>query len=400
MSDINNRISSDDISLVDLISVLLKRKRLIVGLTALGAIGALAFMFGSFILPPEKSYLPNYYKAKAIILINDSGGGLPSMLGNAAGLAALAGLDLGGSSKSNGELVALLAKSGSTIDELNTEIDFTGHYGIKGKTVKSDTRAAALKSLIVANDTKTGTMSIAFQDINPSYAAKVVNQLVRILDQRYSSLSVNTADVQKEVLEKKLAEVQVNMDKLEARVKDFTNRHGVINVQAMAAEQVTVLAQLRSQLILKDMEIENYQKFSKIDDPVVQRLKVEKQALAGKIADIESGASVLPSQRDIPRLAFEYANLQRDLSVQIEVFKTLSQQYEVAKLKIGDQAPSFQVLELAETPEKKAGPARATIIVVVTLASFLLAVLLAFVHNAIENIMKDPEAMKKLRGAG
>jgi len=311
-------------------------------------------------------------------------------------LAALAGVNIGGG-KSNGDLVVMLAKSDTTLDELNDQFDFTSHYKIK-KFVRSATRKAMLKNYKVLFDAKTSTVTISFQDSDPVFAQKVVNRAVEILDRRYSALSINKAGTQKILLEQKLADVQAGINKIEGQIKDFTSKHGIINVEAMATEQVTILARLRSELIMKDMEIENYQKFSKLDDPVVQRLKTERDALASKITEIEKGGTLLPSQKEIPTLAFEYAELQRNLSVQMEVFKTLTQQYELAKLQADDQAPSFQVLELAEVPDQKSGPARSTIVAVASLAGFFLSILFAFVLNAIENIRKDPEAMKKLRG--
>ena len=62
----------DEIDLLDLFSVLLKRKWLIISITLLSMIGALVYAIGSLLLPPEKSYLPNEYTPKAHMLINDS----------------------------------------------------------------------------------------------------------------------------------------------------------------------------------------------------------------------------------------------------------------------------------------------------------------------------------------
>jgi len=364
-------VEDDEISLLDLLSVLLRRKWLIVGITALSALGSLAFAVGSLLLPPEKSYLPNTYQAKAIVMIGESsGGGLSSMLGEAAGLAALAGVNLG-ASKSNGDLVVMLAKSNTTLDELNADFDFTSKYKIK-LNVRSQTRSAINEHLTIAFDAKTSTISISFEDIDPEFTQKVVNRVVEILDRRYASLAVNKAGTQKILLERKLADVQVLINKLESDIKAFTTRYGVISVEAMATEQVTVLARFRSELILKDMEIENYEKFSKIEDPVIRRLRSEREGLASKLEELEQGGSVLPSQRDIPKLAFEYAALQRNLMVQMEIFKTLTQQYELTKLQADDQGPSFQVLELAEVPDRKSGPSRGMISIVASRCSWSL----------------------------
>ena len=60
------------------------------------------------------------------------------------------------------------------------------------------------------------------------------------------------------------------------------------------------------------------------------------------------------------------------------------------------EAPVFQILERAAIPDIKSGPSRGKLCIIVTFAAFFIAVFLAFLLNAIENIRKDPEAMEKL----
>jgi len=394
--DIASSEDLDEISLIDLVAVLIKRRSLIALITVAAAFFSAVFAVGSMLLPPEKSYLPNLYSPKAVILVGESGGGLSSMLGEASGLAALAGLNIGGS-KSNGELVVMLAKSNSTLDELNAEFNLTARYKIK-KSPLAGTRKAILEHYAVTYDSKTGTVSITFEDIDPEFGKRFVNRAVEILDRRYAALAVNKAGTQKISLEKKLADVQKEINKLETKVRDFTTRYGVISVEALATEQITVLARFRSELIMKDMEIENYEKVSNVDDPVIRRLRAEREGVVQKLAELEAGTSVLPSQKSIPTIAFEYASLQRDLAVQMEIFKTLTQQYELSKIEAENKAPAFQVLEFAEVPDQKSGPSRSMIVIVATFAGLIGAILLAFILKVIEDVRNDPAAMRKLKG--
>jgi len=65
---------------------------------------------------------------------------------------------------------------------------------------------------------------------------------------------------------------------------------------------------------------------------------------------------------------------------------------------MASETPMFQVLELAEAPDRKSSPSRGLICIIVSLAAGFFSVFLAFALNAISNIRKDPEAMAKLRG--
>ena len=82
----------DEISLIDLFAVLLKHKRMIIGITGLAMFAAVVISIISLKLPPEKSFLPNEYTPRAQMLINNessSAGGLSSMI-SSSGLGGLA----------------------------------------------------------------------------------------------------------------------------------------------------------------------------------------------------------------------------------------------------------------------------------------------------------------------
>ncbi len=396
----------DEISLLDLFSVLLRHWRLIVFGSGAIALIATAYALGSLLLPPDKSYLPNFYMPQSTMLIgsSSSGGGLSSMLASSGlgSLAGLAGVSAGGNS--SGSLAETLAKSNSTLDELTERFDLVARYKIT-KNLKSSTRAAIKESLAAKFDAKTNTFLISYKDIDPEFARNIVNATVEILERRFAALGGNRALATKTLLETKLIDVKTSMDSLEADTKRFQAKYGVINVEALATEQITVLARLRSELIMKDLEITNYEKISTVNDPVRRRLDGEKESVLAKIRELESGKGqsagerVMPSQSELPNISFEYAKLQRDFLVQAELYKLLTQQYELAKLNAAGQEPVFQVLELAEVPDIKAGPSRGKTVIIAALAGFFGMVLLAFILEAVKNIRKDPEAMAKLKGA-
>jgi len=190
---------------------------------------------------------------------------------------------------------------------------------------------------------------------------------------------------------------------LESDIQQFQVRHGALDVETLAKEQVSALAALKSQLILKDMEIKTYSGFTSIDDPIMARMKAERANLAKLIEEMESGYSeyqaLMPVQQDLPALAIEFENLKRNLQVQSGIYTILVQQYELAKLNVEGEEQIFQILELADIPDLKAGPSRGILCIAVTLGAFFLSIILAFVLNAVKNIKNDPERMKKLRGA-
>jgi len=86
-----------------------------------------------------------------------------------------------------------------------------------------------------------------------------------------------------------------------------------------------------------------------------------------------------------------------ELEAMKQVYTQLRVQMELLRVTMASETPIFQILELAEAPDRKSGPSRGLISVIVILAAVFLSVFVAFALNAISNIRKDPQAMAKLR---
>jgi uncharacterized protein involved in exopolysaccharide biosynthesis len=364
---------------------------------------AVIYSVGSLLLPPGKSYYPNIYKPEAMMLVNSppSSAGLSSMLSasGVSGLADLAGLSVGG--QEYGELAVAIAKSNTILDALIEKFDLVARYGIKNSP-KTLTRMALLKRYSATYDDKTGLLRINYKDRDPEMARDLVNYAVGLLDQRFTMIGGNRNVLKKEQLELKLADVQAEMTRIENEIQDFQRQHGVITVDSIATEQVSTVAQVRSELIMKEMEIKTYGDISRVQDPALMRLIAERDNLSKLLGELEKGFSqyekVLPSQRELPALAIHFGHLQRDLEIQEKVFELLTQQYELTKLQISGSDPIIQVIEPAEAPDRKFGPSRGLLCISATLAALLISTLAAFLIQAVKTIKSDPEAMAKLRG--
>ena len=392
--------NNDDIDLLELIGVLLKYKWLIIGMTVGAAVLVVAFSILTLKLPPEKNPLPNMYTPSALVLINDeSSSGMASLLSSIrlGDLAGLAGVSAG---SSYGALAEKLLLSKSLLDVIAAEFEMTARYKVKKYPI-GNTRKVLKDKLSVNFDSETSTLSIAVEDYDALFAKQVVDRLVEELADVFSKIGGNRNITKKNLLEQKLAEVEVEIAKLEADIQLFQVKHGTLDVESLAKEQVTAVAQLKSQLILRDMEIKTYVGFSQIDDPIIRRMRAERGNLAMLIDEMESGYSeydsYMPSQDEFPKMAIEFEHLKRNLQIQASIFEILTQQYELAKLNVEGEEPIFQILELADVPDLKSGPSRGLLCIAVTAGAFLFSILLAFLLNAIKNVRNDPEKMKRLK---
>ena len=334
-NETQNYNADDEISLIDLFAVLLRRKWLIIGMTAFGAIASVVFSIFSLILPPEKSPLPNKYTPSSNMLINDSsssGGGLSSLISSSGlgGLASLAGISASGGSTYS-DLAIYLSQSNPFLDAIVDEFGLVEKWEIE-KSPRANSRTALKKVLKTSFDTDSGVFSISFTDIDPVLACDIVNYATNYLEEKFLELGLDKNKLEKQ--------------NLEENMKNAYN-----------------------EILRLQKEIQN----------------VERTVSSGYGA--------------VQPILLETSMLKLELQAQEEVYKQMKTQYEVLKISMASETPVFQILERPEIPDMKSAPSRGKLCIIITFAAGFLAVFLAFLLNAIENIKADPEALSKLKGA-
>jgi uncharacterized protein involved in exopolysaccharide biosynthesis len=335
MSDIIEEKDDDEISLIDLFAIIWQRKVMIIVITLIAALGVATYCVLSLVFPPEKSFLPNKYTPSAHLLINNassSGGGLSSMLAS-SGLGGLAGL--AGVSLSSGSTFSDLAiYIASTNTMLDTVVD---EFGLieRYKLLKSKSPRANSREALKKNLTASyDQKSGVFTIAFTDYNPAFAQSVVNFCV-RYLQARFDDLGVDKNMLEKE------NLEK---------------NIDAT---------------------------FQEIQNLMAESHRLEQSVNRGPAANI-------------PAIMLETTRIQMELTAQQQVYSQLKVQYELLKVTMASEKPVFQIFEMAEVPDKKSGPSRGMLCIIVTFAAGFLSVFLAFLLNAIENIKKDPEAMAKL----
>ncbi|POQ98357.1 hypothetical protein AU468_13450 [Alkalispirochaeta sphaeroplastigenens] len=401
----------DEISLVDLAAVIWRWKLLVLGLPFLVGLGTVIYAVISIVLPPETSPMPNFFRPQALVLMGDGGSSQNAALAALAqsGLGNLAGL-AGARGGGQGELAKRLLTGNTIVDHIVREFQIIQRHGIED-AARDNARKLVREKMSVDYDLATGILSVSYEDIDPAFASEVVNRLVELLDRRFATIGSNRSVREVELLERKLSEVEQEIAFFEEEIKAFQRRHGTISPDAYATEQVRILAEMRARLINKEIELQTYGEFARVDDPVAGRLRAERDQLRQAISEMErryfgggtpaSGQGVLDGidPQDIPELSVRFGRLERELRVQSRIFEVLTQQYEVARLSADGEALRMQILELSEPPQLKAGPSRALLVIVATFAAGFFAVFLAFLLEFINNLRRDPEVTAKFRAS-
>ena len=253
----------EEISLIDLFAVLLRYKWMIIIVTCLSAVLALTISIISLVQSPEKSILPNEYTPYALMLINDpeSSSGLSSML-SSSGLGSLAGMAGVSTGTSNSGLALYFAGTNTFLDPIIEKFNLVERYKIE-KFPKAETRDALKENLVASYDEDSGIFSISFTDIDPVFAADVVNYAVGLMENMFLNLGIDKNVLEKQNLEENIANSYQEMISLQKKIQSLESSvsYGVSSnvpsiiletsiLKAELAAQESVYTQLKTQLEL------------------------------------------------------------------------------------------------------------------------------------------------------
>jgi len=347
-------MDEDTISLLDIILVLAKRWKFIFFSTFIAAVLILGYSVYTLKATEDApmNFLVNYYSPEVLIRLQENSSAATSVLssGNLGTLANLAGISSSGGSNADLAMKLLIGKT--IVDQVVEEFDIINLFEIK-ENPKTKSRNKIKSSIETNFDSKTGILSIKYTDKDPILATQILNRLVELLEQRFKNLTMEKILNKKTFLEERLAQVDKELKEAQDTLIDFQTQYGIVDVMTS-----------------KDTETQ----MSKNEFVFSQYLPREKRH----------------------EITSNYYNLERDRLILQGIYQLLMQQYESAKIEEMDDTRTFQVIERAEIPEQKAGPSRAKICIIVTIAVFLLTVFLAFIFEYFEKMRKDPEESIKL----
>ena len=359
----------DEIDLTELFRALSRRRRLSLQITAAAAIVAVVVSL----------FLPVYYKAETRILPpQDKGSNLAAQLmGQAGGLIALAGGAAGG--KSQGALFVAMTKSRTVLDRMVDRFDLMKLY--KGK-YREDARKTLAGVLKVQEDKKSGIISLTVEDRDPKRAADMANAFVEELKSLAGGLAISEAGQRRMFFEDQIRQTKLSLDRAEEELKAFQQRTGMIQIDAQARAIIEGIGRLRASIAAKEVEAKVLRSFATAQNPDLQRVDEEIQALRIELEKVETSKGtgfdpLMPSGR-VPEMGTEYLRKLRQLKYNETLFELLSKQFELAKLDEARDAVVIQVIDQAVPPERKSRPKRVLIVLLATVTMLFLSVFIVW----------------------
>lgn len=365
-------IEDDEISLLDLLQVVVDNLRLLVlaplaaGLLALGI---------TFTIPPTftatTKFMPPQQQQSSAAAMLSSLGALGGLAGAASGL-----------KNPTDQYVAFL-KSRTVQDALIDRFKLTERYEAK---FTEDARKELGDNAQIASG-KDGLITIDVSDKDPQFAAQLANAYVEELGKLLNRLAVTEAQQRRMFFEKQLNNAKDGLVKAEQALKSSGVNSSALKASPVAA--VEGLAKIKAGITAQEIKLASMRGYLTESSPDFKQAQTEMSALRSQLARAEKEEPASSGDSD-------YIAKFRDFKYHETLFELFAKQYEMARIDESREGAVIQVVDAAQPPERKSKPKKALIAMMTTLAVGFALLLFVFIRQALRGAAQTPESAEKL----
>ena len=354
------------------IDLLVSHKRQLARLTvgALVVFAAIAFL------------IPKRYEAVARLMPPDQSSSAAVMLGalSAKGgdmLGAAAGDALG--LRTPGSTLVGVLNSRTVQDDLINQFDLRKIYSMNGY---EDARRLLQQRTDIAEDKKSGIITISVQDRDSQRAAQLARAYIDDLNVRIAKLSTSAARREREFLEARLQTIKQQLDDSTLQLSRFSSRNMTFDPQIQGKAMIEAASTLQGQLIAAETELSGLEQVYGPENSRVKsasarvgELRFKLRGMSG-VGETKSGdgGQLYPSLEQMPLLGNTYYDLARQAKISETVYEVLTKQWELAKVQEAKEIPSIRVLDEPVVPERKIWPPRLIIILLGTMMTLMCSI--------------------------
>lgn len=263
-----------------------------------------------------------------------------------------------------------------------------------------------LEGLTEITSEKSGVISISVSDaqsywfsspqiVNSSRerAAALANGYAEQLARVTKTVAVTEASQRRAFFEREKEMASDDLAAAEVALKQTQEKTGLILLDPQSRAIIEEVEGLRAQIASQEVAVQSMSSFATPENPDLVRAQNELAALRKQLQTLDKGDQKnsvldLPIER-VPTAGLEYIRKLREVKYREALFELLAKQYEAAKVDEARDAMIVQQLDVATPPERRSAPHRTIIVLSIAIGAFLIAILIVFYREALEQAKDD-----------
>ena len=384
MTELTNGASAtppeeEEISLIDILTIIGQQKSLIIGLTLASAILAVivsllmtpVFTARTLVMPPQQQQ-----------------SSAASSLASLGALSGVASSTIG--IKSPDDMYVSFMTSESFQKKIIDHFNLMDRYHCP---FVIDCRQSLSQHARIVSDKKSSLIAIEVDDVDPVFAANMANTFVEELGTLLGRLAVTEAQQRRLYFENQIKKTQDDLSLAETQFRNAQHRSGLQLPTVEAETGVKTIAEMHGQIAARELQLQALKSYVTKENNDVKKLITELAAMKMHLLKLERGSLDTSNPQSIQQEAIQSY---RNMKVQESMLEAFAKQYELAKVDESKEGPLVQVVDPATPPERRSSPKRTQLVLNSALGGFVFSTLLAFLRNMLRNTAQSSEGRAKL----
>jgi capsule polysaccharide export protein KpsE/RkpR len=257
------------------------------------------------------------------------------------------------------------------------------------KKFKTDARRALFENTKIQAG-KDSIIQLEVDDKDPDFAAEMANGYVSELRKLMGRLSLTEAQQRRAFFENKIIEAKTELAQADKSLRSTGISASTLKSSPLAA--VEVVAKLKGAITAQEIKIGGMRGYLTESAPEIKQALVELNILRNQLTKAEKDDPTL----SVGRLEDSYVERFRDYKYKETLYEMFAKQYELARVDEAREGAVIQVIDPAQTPERKTKPIKALIVATSTFAACFALLLFVFIRQALRNLSQDAEYAQKM----
>lgn len=367
----------EEVRLLDILAVVVRRRRLVLGLVALAMLAAAALTVAQ----------PTSYTARTLLVLLQGGRRTGGFGGQLPAQLAMPALGLFGSDPSQ-KLIDVILGSAALQDSMVSAMRLARP---NDPLVEAKVRKI-LADRTASRSNSDGSILVLVSDRDPELARLMADKFPQLINRLSAQVNAESARNRRDFVESQLTQARANLEEAEERLASYQRQGQAPEASAQARQTMEVAAGLQGRIMEQEVKVTELRRTRTEDHPELRSAIAQLEGLRRQMRGLESGGSggFFPSLRESPDLMLNSARLLRDYRKAEQVYVSLTSALAEAQIQANENLAAVGVLDRAQPSSNPRWVLILRNVIIAAVLGMIAGVALAFVADYLSRARLDP----------